>query len=227
MKDIFTQNWIRHSLIVLGMVIISQIGAFGLRFMAQENGKQILAPIAKNSAITTEGMKIFSTLEKSNLNRLLNLFARVESQKQKHKEAFLIFYPYHFASSVLLLILSSISVVILFLTAQIGLNNSSPYVQTFFFTLAALTSFYSLTPFVFKQETNISVNLSKYILYDNLQGEIYNYAVTTPNVTSSNDTLSFNKFHSLITKTMSDINSINIEFDYKVIPIPDYGMTKK
>ena len=84
----------------------------------------------------------------------------------------------------------------LFLTAQVGLNNTSPYVRTIFFTLAALTSFYALSPLVFQQETNIfSTNLSKYILYDNLEGEIYNYAVTNPNVTSSNDTLSFNKFH--------------------------------
>jgi ABC-type transport system involved in cytochrome bd biosynthesis fused ATPase/permease subunit len=227
MKELFEKTWVRHLLVVLAILIIWQVGAFALRYMARTNGEQILAPVAKNSTVEIQGMKTLSTLEKSNLQRLLNLFARVESQKEQHKEAFLIFYPYHFTSSALLLILSSISVVMLFLTAQVGLNNTSPYVRTIFFTLAALTSFYALSPLVFQQETNISTNLSKYILYDNLEGEIYNYAVTNPNVTSSNDTLSFNKFHSLITKTMSDINSINVEFDYKVIPVPDYGLTKK
>ena len=227
MKEFFEKTWVRHLLVVLGMLIIWQIGAFALRYMARTNGEQILAPVAKNSTVEIQGMKTLSTLEKSNLERLLNLYARVEAEKEQHKEAFLIFYPYHFTSSALLLILSSISVVMLFLTAQVGLTNTSPYVRTIFFTLAALTSFYALSPLVFQQETNISTNLSKYILYDNLEGEIYNYAVTNPNVTSSNDTLSFNKFHSLITKTMSDINSINVEFDYKVIPVPDYGLTKK
>ena len=227
MKEFFEKTWVRHLLVVLAMLIIWQIGAFALRYMARTNGEQILAPVAKNSTVEIQGMKTLSTLEKSNLQRLLILYARVEAEKEQHKKAFLIFYPYHFTSSALLLILSSISVVMLFLTAQVGLNNTSPYVRTIFFTLAALTSFYALSPLVFQQETNISTNLSKYILYDNLEGEIYNYAVTNPNVTSSNDTLSFNKFHSLIIKTMSDINSINVEFDYKVIPVPDYGLTKK
>lgn len=227
MTDFFSNNWIRHSLVVLGMLIIWQIGAFALRHMARSNGEQILAPISKNYSIQTEGMRTLSTLEKSNLQRLLNLFTRIENQKEQHKEAFLKFYPYHFASSALLLILSSISVVILFLTAQVGLNNTSPYMRTIFFTLAALTSFYALSPIVFKQDANISTNLSKYILYDNLEGEIYNYAVTNPNVTSSNDTLTLNEFHSFITKSMASINSINVEFDYKVIPVPDYGLTKK
>jgi len=227
MKEFFEKTWVRHFLVVLGMLIIWQIGAFALRYMARTNGEQILAPVAKNSTVEIQGMKTLSTHEKSNLQRLLNLFARVESQIEQHKEAFLIFYPYHFTSSAFLLILSSISVVMLFLTAQIGLNNTSPYARTIFFTLAALTSFYALSPLVFQQENNISINLSKYILYDNLEGEIYNYAVTNPNVTSSNDTLSFNKFQCLITKTMSDINSVNVEFDYKAIPVPDYGLTKK
>jgi hypothetical protein len=227
MKGIFQKTWIRHSLLVLSMIVIWQIGAFALRYIARTNGEQILAPIAKNSPIEIQGMKNYSTLEKSNLERLLNLYSRVENQKEQHKVAFLKFYPFHFASSALLLILSSISVVILFLTAQVGLNNTSPFVRTIFFTLAALTSFYALSPLVFKQDTNISTNLRKYILYDNLEGEIYNYAVTNPNVTSSNDTLSFNEFHSLITKTISDINSINVEFDYKVIPVPDFGLEKK
>ena len=227
MTAFFEKIWVRHLLLVLAMLIIWQIGAFTLRYMARPNGEQILAPVAKNSTVEIQGMKTLSTLEKSNLQRLMNLFARVETQKEQHKEAFLIFYPYHFTSSAFLLILSSISVVMLFLMAQIGLNNTSPYVRTIFFTLAALTSFYALSPLVFQQETNISTNLSKYILYDNLEGEIYNYEVTNPNVTSSNDTSSFDKFHSLITKTMSDINSVNVEFDYKVIPVPDYGLTKK
>ena len=227
MKELFEKTWVRHLLVVLAILIIWQVGAFALRYMARTNGEQILAPVAKNSTVEIQGMKTLSTLEKSNLQRLLNLYARVEAEKEQHKKAFLIFYPYHFTSSAFLLILSSLSVVLLFLAAQIGLNNTSPYVRTILFTLAALTSFYALSPLVFQQETNISTNLSKYILYDNLEGEIYNYAVTSPNVTSSNDTLSFNKFHSLITKTMSDINSINVEFDYKVIPVPDYGLTKK
>src|SRR3954454_24227742 len=227
MTAFFEKVWVRHLLVVLSMLIIWQVGAFALRYMARTNGEQILAPVANNSTVEIQAMKTLSTLEKSNLQRLLILYARVETQKEQHKEAFLIFYPYHFTSSAFLLILSSISVVMLFLTAQVGLNNTSPYVRTIFFTLAALTSFYALSPLVFQQETNISTNLSKYILYDNLEGEIYNYAVTNPNVTSLNDTLSFNKFHSLITKTMSDINSINVEFDYKVIPVPNYGLTKK
>ncbi|RIV21506.1 hypothetical protein DYU11_19075 [Fibrisoma montanum] len=226
MKEFFLKKWVRHSLVGLGMLIVWQIGAFALRYMARSNGEQILAPLSKNSSILKEGMKTLSTLEKSNLQRLLNLFDRIENQKEQHKAAFLEFYPYHFASSALLLILSSISVVLLFLTAQVGMNNTSPYVRTIFFTLAALTAFYALSPLVFKQETNISTNLRKFILYDNLEGELYNYAVTNPNVTSSNDTLPFNKFHSSITKTMAEINSINVEFDYKVIPVPDFGLTK-
>ena len=227
MQQFLSKTWVRHSLIVLGIVCLWQVGAVSLRHMATNNGKEILKPISNNSRIEMQGIAALSNLDKPSLEKLLNLFTRIENQKEKHKTAFLTFYPFHFASSVFLLILSSISVIVIFLISQVGLNNTSPYLRTVFFALAALTAFYAFSPLVFKQEANISNNLSKYILYDNLQGEIYNYAVTNPNVTSSNDTLSFTKFHSLVTKSMAGINSINVEFDYKIIPVPDFGLTKK
>lgn len=103
MNKIFSKVWIMHSLVVLGMLIVWQIGAYVLRKMALKNGEEILAPIAKNPTIQIEGMKSFSTLEKSNLLKILNLFARVENKKELHKEAFLKFYPYHFASSAIII----------------------------------------------------------------------------------------------------------------------------
>src|SRR3954447_22335837 len=106
MKEFFEKAWVRHLLVVLAILIIWQVGAFALRNMARTNGEQILAPVANNSTIEIQGMKTLSTLEKSDLQRLLILYARVEAEKEQHKEAFLIFYPYHFTSSAFLLILS-------------------------------------------------------------------------------------------------------------------------
>jgi hypothetical protein len=227
MNPLFTKIWFKHTLLVLGILSLWQIGAFAFRTMAQGNGEKILDPISKNYSLQLEGIKTLSSLEKVNQKKLLILFSKVENQKEQHKKAFLIFYPYHFASSALLLILSTISIVVLFLIARLGIDNVNPYFRTIFFSVAALTSFYALSPLVFKQETNIANNLNKFIQYDNLSGEIYNYAITTPNVNSTNDTLTFNQFHGLITKRMAEINSINVEFDYKVIPVPDFGLTKK
>src|SRR6476469_9626140 len=102
MRAFFEKPWVRHFLVVLGIIIIWQIGTFALRYMARTNGEQILAPVAKNSTVEIQGMKTFSTLEKSNLQRLLNLYERVEAEKEQHKKAFLIFYPYHFTSSAFL-----------------------------------------------------------------------------------------------------------------------------
>lgn len=172
MKDHFITNWAKHIALAVTILILWQIGAFAFRQMARNNGQQILAPITKNAPIQIMGMKKLSSFDNINLAKLMRLYSRVYAQKEQHKRAFLQFYPYHFASSALLLILSSLSVVLLFLTSQVGLKNAHPYIQTGFFTLAALTSFYALSPLVFKQESNISTNLSKYIAYDNLGSEI-------------------------------------------------------
>lgn len=221
MKNLFTESWVKHLAIILGILVMWQISAVMLRSKAKEIGKEILTPISKNSSIEKTGIITLSSLSAVNKNKLLNLFDRIENQKEKHRVGFLEFYPYYFASSALLLILSSLFVAVVLLTAQTGLNNTNVYLKTVFYSLAVLTSFYAISPLVFKVETNIANNLSKYIAYDNLQAEIYNYAITN-SITSQKDTLSLNNFHTLVTKNMTEINSINVEFDLKVIPIPDY-----
>lgn len=227
MNFLVDKVWLRHAFIIIGIIILTQICAFGFRCLAKEKGAKILEPLSKNSQLLQDGIINLSSLDSQSLEKILNLNLRIGNKKESHKQAFLVIYPYHFASSSLLLILSSISIVVIFLAVQNGINNTNPYFKSTFFTLAAITSFYGLSPLVYKQDINISTNLTKFILYDNLQEEIYNYSVSSPNVNSLNDTLSINEFHSLITRKMSEINSVNLEFDYKVIPNPDFGLNEK
>lgn len=226
MKQLFEIIWVRHFLIVIGILILWQIGAAGLRQKAHNNANVILEPRNLNSKLVQKGMTTLSTLDTLSLRKLQNLSTIIENRKEEKKQAFLDLYQYHFASATLLLIFSSISVILIFVVAQIGLNNANPFLKTVFYVLAALTSFYALSPLVYKQESNITKNLTGYLNYDNLQEEIYNYALTKPSITPTNDTLSFDKFHSRVINGMAMVNTIDFEFDYKAIPIPDFGLKK-
>ncbi len=227
MKEFLGLTWVKNTILVITILTLWQIGAYALRCQAQADSKEILAPISGNAKIEIEGIKRLSEVNDRDKDRLIALFNTLENRKQQHKNAFLIFYPYHFTAASLLLILSSISVVLIFMIAQTGLNTVGGSLKTIFFTMAALTSFYAFSPSVFKLESNIAVNLSEYILYDNLQQEIYNYAVTNTGAVTANDSLGFGNFHSKIVKDMAKINSIDVTFDYKIIPMPDYGLDQK
>jgi len=195
-----------------------------LRDKAYRNAIIILQPRNENSKLTQKGITTISTKNKFELQKLQNLSSILENRKEEKKQTFLDLYQYHFASATLLLILSSLSIVVIFIVAQVGLNNTNPYLRTIFFVLAALTSFYVLTPVVYKQDTNISKNPSGYLSYDNLQQDVYNYAVT--GTTSNYDSVNIEKFHSSVINAMSKINTIDFEFDYKAIPAPDFGLKK-
>jgi len=227
MKEFFEKIWVRHTLVVLAILITWQLSIAILHQNAYRKATAILQPRIESSKIIQKGISTLSTKDSSSLQKLQNLSKIVEDRKEEKKRAFLDLYKYHFTSSTMLLILSSLSVVLIFIVAQIGLNNSNPYLKTVFFVFASLTSFYAFSPLVYKHDTNISKNLSSYLSYDNLQGEIYNYALTNPGVTPTNDTLSLDKFHSRIINEMSKINTIDFEFDYKAISIPDFGLSKK
>jgi len=227
MKEFFARLWVRHTLLVFTILMLWQGGAYFLRCQAESDSMSMLAPICGNATTEINGIRRLSIASDLNKDRLISLYTTLERRKQQHKNAFLIFYPYHFTAASLLLILSSISVVLVFIIAQSGLNNVNSYVKTIFFTMAALTSFYAFSPSVFKLDANISVNLNEYILYDNLEQEVYNYAITDTGTLTANDTLGFSKFHSKIIKTMASINSIDVTFDYKIIPMPDYGLDQQ
>jgi hypothetical protein len=224
MKEFFQRTWVRHTLIVLNILLFWQVGAKLLRDKAYRNAIIILQPRNENSKLTQKGITTISTKNKFELQKLQNLSSILENRKEEKKQTFLDLYQYHFASATLLLILSSLSIVVIFIVAQVGLNNTNPYLRTIFFVLAALTSFYVLTPVVYKQDTNISKNPSGYLSYDNLQQDVYNYAVT--GTTSNYDSVNIEKFHSSVINAMSKINTIDFEFDYKAIPAPDFGLKK-
>lgn len=227
MKEFFDKVWVKHTIIVMAILITWQVGVRRLHQVACTKAVAILQPRIECTKIIQKGISSLSTMDKPNLQKLQNLSMIVENRKEEKKKAFLELYQYHFASTTMLLILSSLSVVIIFVVAQVGLNNANPYLKTVFFVLASLTSFYALSPLVYKQDTNISKNLSSYLSYDNLQEEIYNYALTQRDTAAKSDSLSFDKFHSGIINSMSKINTIDFEFDYKAIPMPDYGLKNK
>lgn len=227
MREFFEKVWVKHTIIVIAILIAWQLGVKFLHQEAYSKAVSILQPRVESSKTIQKGISSLSTIDKPSLQKLQNLSIIVEDRKEEKKKAFLELYKYHFASTTMLLILSSLSVVIIFVVAQVGLNNTNTYLKTVFFVLASLTSFYALSPLVYKQDANISKNMSSYLSYDNLQEEIYNYALTRRDTISTNDTLSFSRFHSGIINSMSKINSIDFEFDYKAIPIPDYGLKNK
>lgn len=227
LNNFFRKVWIRHALLVTVILLVWQAGAWRLRSKAHSEAIQILQPRYDNIQLEKDGASRLSNLDTVSIQKLQHLLSILENRKEEKKKAFLNLYPYHFASSTFLLILSSLSVVVVFIVAQEGVNKAKPHVRTLFFSIAALTSFYAISPLVYKLDSNISKNLSSYIHYDNLQGKIYNYAITTHPVITRCDSLNLDIFHGKIIDDMLRINSIDFEFDYKVIPIPDFNLNSK
>lgn len=223
----FEKKWVHYTLISFGILLIWKIGAYQLRVKAQTQANKIIEPRIQNGTRVLNNIGKLSNADSAKPIKLKELAFLIEDKKEEKKRSFLYLYEYHFASSSLLLILSAISIVIVFIIAQIGLAQASPYLKTIFFTLAALTSFYAFSPLVFKQESNIQKNLASYISFDNLQSEVYNYALTNPGMTSKYEPLSLDSFHSSVINQIQKINTIDFEFDYKVIPLPDFGLTPK
>lgn len=226
MWNFLETDWVKQSSFVIGILIVWQLAAWLLRNKAYRDATRILQPRTDNSRLIQEGITKFPK-ENIHIEQVKNLILIIENRKEEKKRAFLDLYRYHFTSSTLLLIFSLISIVLIFIVAQNGLNRSDEFTRTCFYTLASLTSFYALSPLVYKQETNIAKNLSVYLSYDNLQEEVYNYALTNRSFTPTPECISFEEFHSKIIATMAKINTIDFEFNYKAIPVPDFGLKKK
>jgi len=217
-KKSIAPSWLLHVLIVAGIIGSSQLAAFYFRNKAFDTGTAMLAPLIKNAKLE-EKQLLTASVPKEDLQKLQTLYLVLENRKDHHRAVFLDLYRYHFASVTILLMLSALSAVVIFIVSHNGINNAPPYMKTIFFTLAALTTFYALSPVVYKQADSIDKNLKSYLQLDNLQSDVYNYAITRP---VAKDTITFSQFHSSIVKKMNDINSIDLEFDYKSIPTEDF-----
>lgn len=222
LKEFINKPVVKHGAWVLGIVLVSQLFATGLRNQADRVSNGILESRMANFEIIKSGMHKYPSLDSTKLKKLENLLSMLENYKEEKKEVFIQLYGYHFASLTIFMILSSISVVLLLMIAQSGFQNTNPYFKTTFFTLAALATFYGLAPIAFKQEANISKNLTNYLHYENMQHEIYNYALTNDSNSNTTETIPFALFHKKITDQIISINAIDFEFDYKAIPAPNY-----
>jgi hypothetical protein len=85
MKIIFEKIWVRHFLIILGILIISQLGAEILRQKACKHAKVILEPRNSNFEIIQKGITALSTLYKVSLKKLQNLLNIIENRKKEKK----------------------------------------------------------------------------------------------------------------------------------------------
>lgn len=217
MDNFYKKEWFLHAAIVVAMVGLVIITAWCLRKKTESDARSFLTPRLDNEFRIQLALQKDSLREKRILYLLQNLSCMIENRKQEKKLIFITMYKYHFASTTILLYLSTISVIVIYLVLQTGIREANPYLKTVFFVLAALTSFYALSPVIYKQESNINKNLTSYLAYDNLQLDVYNYAIT-------NDTLKFDTFHKNIIKSMNQINTLDLEFDTKAIVSPDFKL---
>ncbi|EDM38096.1 hypothetical protein PBAL39_00737 [Pedobacter sp. BAL39] len=208
--------------LVFAIIITSQFMAYYFRSEASKIGMSILSPLHKIDSIERLSIEYQSSINGVELKKLKTLFSILSQKKEHHKLIFMEMYRYHFASVTMLIILSSISAVFIFIAAQNGIRNANPNFQITFYVLAALTTFYALSPVVYKQDTSISSNLNSYIKFDNLQSQVYNYALVTTSDTAITDSVSFIRFHSSIIDKIQELNKIDLQFDYKSIPSPDF-----
>ncbi|MDQ3110312.1 MAG: hypothetical protein M3R17_10495 [Bacteroidota bacterium] len=192
------------------------------RSYAGRSGKKILSSLESSDRLQTNLVVSNSGLTKEQIESLTEQASIIQNHKTLHKETFLTLYKFHFASVSLLLIFSVITSVLAFVIAQKGWANIASFIQASFLTCVALTSFYGLSPVVFKQDAGIKKNISSFIAFDNLQKEIYNYSRTNPCQTSNGEVLSFNAFFSQVTKRIKELNNIYLEFNHKGIEPHDY-----
>lgn len=219
MSDFYKKELYFHIAIVLLMISVVFVAAYCLREKTECNAISFLKPRSDNAAIIKRAINTGSIKEKRDLDLLQNLSLMIENRKEEKKLIFITMYKYYFASTTILLCLSTISVIVVYLVLQTGIKEANPYLKTVFFSLAALTSFYALSPKIYKQESNINKNLNAYLAYDNLQQDIYNYAMT-------NDAIKIDTFHKAMIKSMNQINTLDLEFDTKSIVTPDFKLNR-
>jgi hypothetical protein len=207
------------AILIIGCTAI--IAAFS-RWYAGRSGIRILESLELSDGMQTNLIVDCSGLTKAETEKLTEQAKIIQNHKTLHKKTFLTLYKFHFASVSLLLIFSVITSVLAFTIAQKGWTNSIIEVQASFLTCVALTSFYGLSPIVFKQDISIKKNIASFIRFDNLQKEIYNYSRTNPCQTTNGEVLNFNTFFSLMTKRIQELNNIYLEFNHKGIDHTDY-----
>lgn len=210
--------------IVVSAIIVgcTAIIAAVARSYAGRSGKKILSSLESSDSLQTNLVAGNSGLSKEQIESLTEQATIIQNHKALHKETFLTLYKFHFASVSLLLISSVITSVLAFVIAQKGWANATSFIQVSFLTCVALTSFYGLSPVVFKQDAGIKKNISSFIAFDNLQKEIYNYSRTNPCQTSNGEALTFNAFFSIITKRIKELNNIHLEFNHKGVEPQDF-----
>lgn len=217
---LFTKDWFKITLIVLGLILLSQVGAIGFRKEAYTQGQKLMKPLDGNFKKLYVSFHKNSVLSREQNLKLQTLLFIAESHKKHHKLVFLEMYRYHFASVTLLLMFSTILTILVFLVASDGWARSHKYLKTLFLSVTALTTFYGLSPVVYKQDYTISENQRMYVEFDNIESKIYNYAVIERRQTEHGTPLDFNKFHTDIVAAIAKINEINLQFDYKSIQVP-------
>lgn len=218
--ETITKSLLFNTSIAITIISLSQLAAWLFRTMASKNGKKILEPLTNASDDQLTELEKPPLNNNDNNKHLISLFKIVRYRKKHHETIFLKLYQYHFASVSMLLILSVISAIIVFIVAQDGLHSVCICLKTVFYTMAALTTFYALSPIVYKQDITISRNLKNYIVFDNIQNDIYNFIITNPSTPSNSQ--EFNDFHTGLMKKISENNSIDLDFDFKSIKTPDF-----
>jgi len=222
-KAFWQAPWLKHAGIVIGILCVMTIGIIVLRNNALKNGENLTASLKTELELSTAGSEELSAKEKRELILLIELFDFIKSRREHNRAVFMSMYAYHFTSTTLLIILSSLSTVLLLIVANQGIANTKPYFKTVFFTIAFITTSYAVIPQVYDFEKNIETNFDLYRSYEQLRYDIYSYATLMREGDEMDELQSFSEFYTGLIGEMRDLINIGIQFDSESLATPDFG----
>lgn len=222
-KTLGQQAWVKHSAIVFGILFLMTVGIFMLRNNAIKMESDLTEPLTHDLEIDNTGNEEMMVSQQKELALLVELFDFIKTRREHNRKVYLTMYTYHFTSTTMLLILSSISTILLLIVAQQGIANTKPYFKTVFFTVAFITTVYAVIPQVYDFEENIETNFDLYRGYEQLRYDIYLHAKLMKQGGATEELQDFPEFYAGVIHELRELINIGIKFDAKSITSPNFS----
>ena len=146
---------------------------------------------------------------------MLKLF-EIKSCAEHNLNFAMMFYKQYYVMIMMVSILGVIATALVAFISKSGWQSANKYVTLIFFIVAAHTLFFYAIPNIFEFQKNISVNMTSYINYANLENRVLTFIVNKDNFIKKDEA---GKYISNVENTMEKINNISMSIDTTKLPV--------
>lgn len=213
-------EWLKRESTQIGIYIVLIIGTTILfanwsKAYFSEQSQLAFQPIDSAYAANVDLLKQNKHLTDTSVNLLLQKVELLEFKKKHHRFIFSEVYKSYYATVTVFPILSGILVIISFLIAQNGWSNCSNTLKSIFLIFAFLSSIYGLYPTIYRHNQTVNDNLVSYTQLNAIQKQIFDYAITAPDLYQDQFTLQ--EFVNKINQEEKNVEGIYFGLELKAL----------